>query len=290
MENFKAIPFHHGEQKVLLTLAHGTTIFLRIQRVGRVKEQTALRQSPGSKKRGVLRMEQRTGLTESATADRELAAADSRRSGAHETAPEPFFPEKFFFGVAAVVTVVGFISFVFCISFRGLSSGLFMAFHAQENRWCILGLRLVQFVCEKLKQTFLIDMTYKGEFLAVQAPCRLRFFFCCSTCPYWVSPSFFSVPNMSLVPTARLERVPCRRVRENNGEHLVVRENSRSHDVHHLPPHQKTRTRWSITWWQCEKCREQDSMSVLGNASARRATRVAVDVALARKNIVPANK
>ena len=68
----------------------------------------------------------------------------SRRSGvgscrldAHvETAPEPFFPEKFFFTVAAVVTVIGFISLVFSISFWRFSSGLFVAFISSASDLC----------------------------------------------------------------------------------------------------------------------------------------------------------
>ena len=52
--------------------------------------------------------------------------------------------------------------------------GLFVAFHAQECKWYFLGLRLVELVCEELKKTFLIDLTYKGEYLAKEAPGRFR--------------------------------------------------------------------------------------------------------------------
>merc|ERR1712107_441603 len=54
-----------------------------------------------------------------------MESAAANRDPMLPTAPEPFFPKKLVLGVAALVMVVGFFSFVFSIFYFGISSGVY---------------------------------------------------------------------------------------------------------------------------------------------------------------------
>ena len=54
-----------------------------------------------------------------------MESAAANRDPMLPTAPEPFFPKRLILSVAALVTVVGFVSFVSSIFYFGISSGVY---------------------------------------------------------------------------------------------------------------------------------------------------------------------